>query len=84
MADHKKFFDKAKDSNYVKHNFLLNLRPLEERQGKELKSIANEYFEKKNRKAKKKDPQVKQAANIKWDFSGSSGGDHANIAKQES
>ena len=68
----------------MKQNFLTGLAPLEERQGKGLLRMAEDYFNKKNRKAKKKDPQVKkQSSNIQWDFTGSSGGDQGHLQDKQ-
>lgn len=77
MVDHKKFFDKALDSEYVKKHFLSELQPLEIRQGKGLKAIADEYINKKNRLKNKN--KTKGGA-VQWDFSGSSGADLGGIA----
>lgn len=71
FSEHKKFFDKAKDSNYIKQSLLSGLEPLESRQGKGLIQQANEYFQKKNRKNLSKKSSSSQSQ-VQWDF-GSSG-----------
>jgi serine/threonine protein kinase len=61
LQDHKGFLDKAKDSAYIKENFLKGLAPIEQRRGKILEEQGKEYFAKKNKSA---NPIKKQKSNI--------------------
>jgi len=67
LHDHKKFFSKAKDSEFIKTNFLKDLKPLDERQISILAPIAAEYYEKK---ARHTDPKRKPSYEWNFDSSG--------------
>jgi serine/threonine-protein kinase OSR1/STK39 len=78
IAENKSFFNKAKSIDYIRLHFLHDLDPLEVRQGKGLKAIADEYLSKQSRRQNK----TGQKAKINWDFSGSSGADYSGLVNQ--
>lgn len=69
LSDHKAFFDKAKNTEYIRQNFLKGLAPIEQRRGKVLEEQAKEYFAKKNKANKSQKPR-KSKSNIQWNLSG--------------
>ena len=60
LQTHKKFFDKAKNNEYIQKNFLDGVRPLHIRQGQALIPQAQEYKDKLNKKSapKKADQKI--------------------------
>lgn len=60
LEKHKKFLDKAKGSQYVKDNFLGELKPLEQRIEKHIVVQANEYFAKRNKRK-----SIKNGSNLR-------------------
>lgn len=70
LEKHKKFFAQAKDNNYVRDVLLKDLPNIDQRVSTVLQSQAKEYYD----KIEKRNNQRNKKSAVKWDFTGSSGG----------
>ena len=70
---HKKFFQKAKDAEYLKNYFLQGLKEISVRKNTQLQAMANAYFTNKQEKHK---VQKLEADDLDWDFGS---GEHSDV-----